>query len=125
VFRNGVAVRRRWFLLLLLLAAALTAGTGGILWYTVQISSVSQVQAWLDAVKPLLTGIRWFLMAAVAITWPHLVNRLGRRRNLDERRAAALLAMRWRIVTWLVVIELVLGQNLPGQMLAVLQGSRG
>ncbi len=32
--------------------------------------------------------------------------------------------LRWRIVTWLVVIELVLGQNLLGQVLAVLQGSR-
>ena len=125
MFRDGVAVRRRWFLLLMLLAATLTVGTGGILWYAVQISSVSQVQAWLEAVKPLFTGIRWFLMATVAITWPRLVNRLCRWRKLDERRATALVALRWRIVTWLVVIELVLGQNLPGQVLAVLQGSRG
>jgi hypothetical protein len=64
-------------------------------------------------------------MATVAITWPLLVNRLRHWRKLDERRAAALLALHWRIVTWLVVIELVLGQSLLGQVLAVLQGSRG
>ena len=40
-------------------------------------------------------------------------------------RVTALLALRWRIVTWLILIELILGQNLLGQMLAVLQGSRG
>lgn len=125
MFRNGVVVSRRWFLLLTVLAATLTAGTGGILWYAVQLSSVSEVQAWLETVKPVLTGIRWFLMATVAITWPRLVNRLGRWRKLDERRATALVALRWRIVTWLVVMELVLGQNLPGQVLAVLQESRG
>jgi hypothetical protein len=43
---------------------------------------------------------------------------------LDEAQAGNLLAVRWRIVTWLVVIELVLGQNLLGQVLAILQGSR-
>ena len=125
MFRNGVAVRRRWFLLLMVLAATLTAGTGGVLWYAVQISSVSQIQVWLGAMKPLFAGIRWFLMATLAITWPLLVNRLRRWRKLDEKRATALVALRWRIVIWLVVIELVLGQNLPGQVLAVLQGSRG
>jgi hypothetical protein len=118
-------VSRRWFLLSTVLAVTLTAGMGGILWYTVQVSSVSEVHAWLDAAKPLLTEIRWFLMATVAITWPLLVNRLRHWRKLDERRAAALLALHWRIVTWLVVIELVLGQSLLGQVLAVLQGSRG
>lgn len=125
MFRNGVAVRRRWFLLSTVLAATLTASMDGILWYAVQISSVSQIQVWLGAMKPLFTGIRWFLMTTLAITWPLLVNRLRRWRKLDEMRATALLAMRWRIVTWLVVIELVLGQNLLGQVLAVLQGSRG
>ncbi len=40
----------------------------------------------------------------------------GQRDNLDN--------LRWRVVTWLVVIELVLGQNLLGQVLIMLQGSR-
>ena len=71
-----------------------------------------------------MTGIRLFLIAMVAMSWPFLINRLHRRGWLDEAKATALHALRWRLVTWLVVIELVLGQNLLGQVLTVLQGSR-
>ena len=56
----------------------------------------------------------------MAIAWPWLVNGLHRWGRIDETQAAKLIAARWRIVTWLVMIELVLGQNLLGQVLAVL-----
>ena len=60
----------------------------------------------------------------VAMAWPVLVNRLHRWGRLDEAKATTLQTLRWRIVTWLIVIELVLGQNLLGQVLTMLQGSR-
>ncbi|MFI0459001.1 MAG: hypothetical protein ACH254_15535, partial [Candidatus Thiodiazotropha endolucinida] len=89
----------------------------------VETTSVVAVQTRIDALKPLLTGIRVSLIAPLAMGWPWIVNALQRWGRLDETRATNLLAVRWRIVTWLVVIELVLGQNLLGQVLAVLQGS--
>ncbi|MCG8060534.1 MAG: hypothetical protein N0E38_11990 [Candidatus Thiodiazotropha endolucinida] len=124
MFRSGFALRRCWFFLLTLLAFALALGTGGILWHSVKTTSIGEVQNQVDALKPLLTGIRLFLIALVAMSWPFLINRLHRWGRLDEAKATALYALRWRIVTWLVVIELVLGQNLLGQVLTVLQGSR-
>ena len=124
MFRSGFAVRRRWFVLLTLLAAALALGVGGILWHSVETSSIGTVQAQVDALKPVLTGIRLLLIALMAVIWPYIANRLHRWGWLDAAKAAALHAMRWRIVTWLVVIELVLGQNLLGQVLTVLQESR-
>lgn len=42
--------------------------------------------------------------------------------DVSMRSVARLLSLRWRIVTWLVVIELMLGQNLLGRFLAALQG---
>ncbi|MES9889903.1 MAG: hypothetical protein ABW165_02575 [Candidatus Thiodiazotropha sp.] len=120
---NGFALRRRWFFLLTLLAFGLTLGAGGILWHSVQATSVVAVQTRIDALKPLLTGIRVSLIALLAMGWPWIVNTLERWGRLDETQAANLLAVRWRIVTWFVVIELVLGQNLLGQVLAALQGS--
>ena len=125
MFRNRLVLRRRWFLRMTLLAGALALGTGGILWYSVEASSVSGVQTRVAALKPVFTGARLFVIAVVATTWPFLVSRLHRWGQLDEMRVTALLALRWRIVTWLILIELILGQNLLGQMLAVLQGSRG
>ena len=124
VFHNGPVLRRRWFLLLTLLAFGLALIAGGILWYSVEALSVVAMQARIDALKPIFTGFRLFLIAVAAMAWPFVTSSLYRWGRIDETRAITLLALRWRIVTWLVVIELVLGQNLLGQILALLQGSR-
>ena len=117
-------LRRRWFLLLTLLAFGLALGVGGMLWYSVQASSVLAVQTRIQALKPMLTAIRVSLIALVAIAWPWVMNGLHRWGRLDAAQVATLLALRWRIVTWLIVIELVLGQNLLGQFLAALHEGR-
>ena len=125
VFHNGrVLLHRRWFLLLSLLAFVLTLAAGGILWHSVETSSVSEIKAQVDTVKSIFTGIRLSLIALIAIAWPFAMRNLHRWGRISEANAKAMLAVRWRIVTWLVVIELVLGQNLLGQVLAVLQGGR-
>jgi hypothetical protein len=124
VFHSGLNLRRRWFFLLTLLAFVLALGMGGILWHSVETSSVSEMQAQVDSLKPVFTGIRLFLIALVAMAWPFVTNNLRRWGQIDKAQAITMFALRWRIVTWLVVIELVLGQNLLGQVLALLQGSR-
>ena len=124
VFHSGPTLRRRWFFLLTLLAFALALGTGGILWHSLGSSSVSEIQTRVDAMKPIFTGIRLFLIVLVAVAWPFMTNNLHRWGRIKKSQATMMLALRWRIVTWLVVIELVLGQNLLGQVLTVLPGSR-
>jgi len=124
VFHSGLVLRRRWFFLLTLLAFVLALGTGGILWHSVETSSVSEIQTRVDSMKPLFTGIRLFLIGLVAVAWPFVTNNLHRWGRIDESQATMMLALRWRVVTWLVVIEMVLGQNLLGQVLTVLPGSR-
>jgi hypothetical protein len=124
VFHSRFVVRRRWFLLMALLTFVLTLVTGGVLWHLVETSSVSEIQTQVDAMKPVFTGFRLFLIALVAAAWPFVTSGLRHWGRLDELQATTLLALRWRVVTWLVVIEGVLGQNLLGQVLSVLQGSR-
>jgi|GEM_PF-325832 len=124
VFHSVLVLRRRWFFLLTLLALALALVAGGILWHSVETSSVSEIQTQVDAMKPVFTGIRLFLITLVAVVWPFVTSNLHRWGRINEVQATTMLALRWRIVTWLVVIELVLGQNLLGQVLAMLQGSR-
>ena len=67
-------MRRRWFLLLTLLAF----GAGGILWHSVETTSVVAVQTRVDALKPLVTGIRVSLITLLAMGWPWIVNALQR-----------------------------------------------
>jgi hypothetical protein len=110
--------------LLTLLAFVMALCMGGVLWYSVETSSVSEIQTRVDAMKPVFTGIRLFLIALIAVAWPFVTNNLHRWGRINEAQETMMFALRWRIVTWLVVIELVLGQNLLGQVLAVLQGNR-
>ncbi|MES9874475.1 MAG: hypothetical protein ABW146_15290 [Candidatus Sedimenticola sp. 6PFRAG7] len=124
MFRSGLALRRRWFFLLTLLAFALMLITGGILWHSVGTSSISEIQTRVDTLKPVFTGIRLFVIALLAMTWPFFTSGLHRWGRIDEGQRDTLGNLRWRVVTWLVVIELVLGQNLLGQVLALLHGSR-
>ena len=124
VFHSGLVMRQRWFLLLTLLAFVLALVVGGGLWYSVETSSVSEIQTRVDALKPTFTGLRLFLIALVAVVWPFVTSVLHRWGRINEAQATTMRAQRWRIVTWLVVIEGVLGQNLLGQVLVMLQGSR-
>jgi hypothetical protein len=123
VFRNGIALRRRWFFLLTLLAFGLALGVGAFLWQAVQTSSVVGIQIRIDVMRPLFTTIRVLVIGLVAWSWPAITRGLHRWGRVDEDGAARLLSLRWQIVTWLAVIELMLGQNLLGRLLTALQGT--
>lgn len=122
-FRKGFAMRRRWFVLLTLLTFGLALGIGALLWQSVQTTSVVAVQTRIEVMKPVFTAIRLLVIALVALLWPGVSRTLHRRGHVDEAGAERLLSLRWRVVTWLVVIELMLGQNLLGRFLAALQGA--
>ena len=106
------------------MAIVLALGIGGFLWYSVETSSIGEIQTRVEAMKTVFTGVRLFLIALVAMAWPYLTGGLQRLGRIDGAQATTLLALRWRIVTWLVAIELVLGQNLLRQVLTIMQGSR-
>jgi len=121
--RNRFAMRRRWFVMLTLLAFGLALGIGTFLWHSVQTSSITTIQTRIDVLKPVLTIIRLLLIGTVALLWPAITRGLYRWGRVDEVGAARLLSLHWRIVTWLIVIELMLGQNLLGRFISALLGT--
>ena len=123
VFRNGFAMRRRWFVLLTLLAFGLALGIGAFLWHAVQTSSVVAIQTRIELMQPILSAVRLLMIGFVAMSWPEATRTLHRCGRVDEAGAAQLLSLRWRIVAWLLVIELLLGQNLLSRFLVALQGA--
>ena len=124
VFSNSaIQSGRRWFVWLSLLALGLSLLSGLVLWQSVETSSVMEVQDLVEVLKPLFTGLRVLTIALIAIFWPRLVNWFHRRRRFESGIYHQLQALRWRVVTWLVIIELILGQNLSGRFLSILQGS--
>jgi len=120
---NKSAMRRHGLIGLSVLAIVLTIGIGLLLWQAVELSSVSKVSDRIDQIKPMASAIRLVLIGLLGVFWPrlvHLVHSLGR---IDQEKRDRLLTLRWRVVGWLLVIELVLGQNLFGRMFAVTTGS--
>ena len=62
------------------------------------------------------------LIGLLAVLWPSLVHLAHRSGRVEDSQRNNLLALRWRVVGWLLVIELVLGQNLFGRIFAVTIG---
>lgn len=107
---NATELRGRWFLTLSLVAAAAVIVVGVVLWQAVELSSLTTVSERVDRLRPLLGGLRLALIGALAVVWPWLSAPLSRAD--DEPAHARWMALRWRVVGWLLVIELIIGQNL-------------
>ena len=113
-------MRRRWLLKLSLIAAISVMGIGVVLWQSVGLSSLSRVSEHVAAAKPFAGALRFALIGLLALAWPRLTA-CWRGANPDDDRARAhWMALRWRVVGWLLVIELVLGQNLAGHALTAI-----
>jgi hypothetical protein len=103
--------KRKGLLLLSLTATLIALITGLVLWDSIQTHSIQSIRNHLDHWQPLLTAIRWTLIGGLALGWQLLCRLWIRARNLSHLEAHQLITLRWRIVGWLVVIELTLGQG--------------
>ncbi len=114
-------MRKPGLVLLTLLALGLAVGIGAFLWQWIHTSSVVAVQTRIEALQPVFTAARILVISLTALVWPLAVRGLHRWGRTDKAGATRLLALRWRVITWLVLIELLLGQDLPGRFLGALQ----
>ena len=121
-FSNGAKLRRRWFLTLSLVAAVGVIAVGLVLWQAVDLSSLSTVSERVATAKPFASAIRFALIGLLALAWPWLPALWAGTNCDDDRTHARWMALRWRVVGWLLVIELVLGQNLIGRFLGAILG---
>ena len=121
-FGNGIGLRRPWLLTLSLLAVVGTIAAGALLWQAVELGSIASVSERLDPLWPLMSGLHLGLIALLALFWPRLsFPGAGSGHDSAETRARWM-ALRWRVVGWLLVIELVVGQNLFGRLVSVMGG---
>ena len=122
VSSKAAAMRPSGFLGLSVLAVALTIIVAVVLWQAVELSSVSRVSAQVEQIKPFASGVRLAIIGVVATLWPKWVRLVHRNSWVADDQRDDLLAQRWRVVGWLLVIELVLGQDLLGRSLATISG---
>lgn len=98
-------------MLLTLIAVLLTALVGFFLMHRLQTESVQSIQHSIDSWRTPLTAIRWAVIAPVALFWNYLADGLAKSGVINDQQATALTALRWRAVTWLVLLELIVGQG--------------
>ncbi len=112
-------MRRRWFVTLSLVAALAVIAIGALLWQAVELSSLTTVSARVEQLKPMLSALRLAAIGVLALLWPQRVPWLSSLRLStsadDESTRARWMSLRWRVVGWLLVIELIIGRNLLGR----------
>ena len=110
--------RRYWLVGCSLLAFLAALGIGLLLWQAVALSSLASVAQRVTEAKPLLTTIRLGLIALLAMLWPWVSDWLCKKRH-SPFSVAESNHLRWRVVGWLLVIELLIGQNLLTHLAAL------
>ena len=78
------------------------------------------MQSSIDSYKLELTGMRLAVIGLIAFAWPKLLQYAHRLGRISKDRSTELTSLRWRVVGWLLVIELLLGQNLVWRLLQAL-----
>ncbi|WP_038036455.1 hypothetical protein [Thioalkalivibrio sp. ALE20] len=89
---------------------------GGMGWHFIE--GAAGVRERLDRVEHWMTAWRWLAIAVIGVGWRYWVEWLGG--HLEPAARANLIAARWQVVGWMVVLELLLAQNLVGQAIEVL-----
>lgn len=120
---NSLRSRRKGFLVLTTLAALLTALVGYLLMHWLRTESVQSIHYSIDSWRTILTAIRCAVIALLALSWNHLVAWLTKAGMLTRTQAIHLTELRWRAVTWLVLLELVLGQGVLVKAMSLVVGA--
>ena len=103
--------RRSWLVGCCLLAFLAALGIGLLLWQAVALSSLAAVAQRVSEARPLLGAVRLGLIALLALLWPWLSDWICKQKHIQLSTTESN-HPRWRIVGWLLFIELVLGQDL-------------
>ena len=111
---------RRWFLRLTILAIVLALTIGAVLTHVIQSSTVTAVQSSIDSYSSVLTGLRLAVIGLIALIWPKIIQYAQQSGQVSTEVGTTLKSLRWRVVGWLLIIELLLGQNLIWRSLQAL-----
>jgi hypothetical protein len=101
---------------LLLLSGLALAGlvvVGVFAWH--YFNDIQAVAAGIERARPWLAAWRAALFISLVGLWPRLINVLADRYGWSDAQRQHVCTQRWRVATWLIVIELVLVQNLIGK----------
>ena len=83
-------------------------GIGLVLWHTGAGFKHTAITEPLATIKFWSRVIRLSLIVLLGAAWPSIIRHLVR---ANDSRGDALLHARWRVISWLLVVEAILGQH--------------
>ena len=122
MFSKVPYMRRRWFVGLSLLAVGLIFAVGALLWQAAELTSLSAVSEQVARLKPFAGAFRLLLIGMLAVLWPWLIDLAVRHGQFDAAERSQLHALRWRVIIWLLIIELMIDQDLFGRFFLATSG---
>ena len=114
--------KRPWFLRLCVLTIVAAIMIGAVLTVLLKSTSLESLQSSIDDYQIKMTAIRLTIIGLIALIWPKLVQHTERSGAISIERSTELRKLRWRIISWLLVIELLLGQDLIWQVSQIWDG---
>lgn len=114
--RSATGFLRVFFVSSLALAGLTIIGT--LAWHHLQ--DAREIARTLDQAGPWLAAWRALLFIGLIGTWPRWVAWLAHRYRWPDAQRRHVLAQRWRVAAWLIVIELLLVQNVAGRFINAL-----
>lgn len=115
--------QRRWFIRMTILTIGLAFIVGSILTFTLQLSSVTLVQNQVNTYGSWLSIFRLAFILCIALLWKPIVRLLHAANRIYEIGMHDILALRWRVIAWLLILELLIGQNLIPRLIAAFTGT--
>ena len=83
----------------------------------IEIYGYAAVRDGWDRIAPAVTAVKWGGMIALIWQWRPFIHWVAQRQRLSTAYRNYLLAMRWRVASALVVLEILFGQNLLAHLL--------
>ena len=105
---NRRLVRRPWTLAFTALMGIGALGIGLVLWHTGAGFKHTAITEPLATIKFWSRVIRLALIILLGAAWPWMIRQ---RVSKNDARFEAVMRARWRVMTWLLVVELILGQS--------------
>jgi len=78
------------------------------------------LQNWLDSMNIFLTIIRCSAYVLILLSWPSLIRMIGKRYQWNNDYITHIIHQRYKLFTWLVILELVLAQNIVGHFIQII-----
>lgn len=100
------------------IALAGLAMIGTITWHYFQ--DTQAIAATLARAEPWLGAWRASFFIGLVGAWPKLIDGLAKHYGWVDTQRQHVLAQRWRVAAWLVIIELLLVQNIAGRFVNAL-----